>query len=330
MADDAPYREYRDHSLLDLADQWASRQGHVATLDEHYRSRPRIIGFSNREFYAGSLRIMTRHPRWVGGRAVELRHVGGARAPEGHNAAEAEALLAEVARRIADEAGLDAGHHSIGILSPFRDQVDHLTELAGQRLSLEALRKHDVLIATAYGFQGEERDEMLLSLVVGADAHPATLRYLCRPDVFNVAVTRARARQVVFASLRPDQAPAGSLLARYLAEAATGGTTLPEAPERAPDPFAAEVAEALMARGFGVHVGWRVAGLAVDLVADRGGHALGIDLIGHAGEVGEAFGLERYRMLHRAGLSILPLPWSWWQRRREEALDAIERRWAQG
>jgi hypothetical protein len=39
-----------------------------------------------------------------------------------------------------------------------------------------------------------------------------TRRYLDRADVFNVSITRARKRQLVFSSITPEQAGANTLL----------------------------------------------------------------------------------------------------------------------
>ena len=61
-----------------------------------------------------------------------------------------------------------------------------------KRLSLSAIEKHWLRIGTAYSFQGDERDIMFLSFAIGREAHPGTLRYLDRPDVFNVSITTTR------------------------------------------------------------------------------------------------------------------------------------------
>lgn len=106
------------------------------------------------------------------------------------------------------------------MLSPFRDQVDHLSRAIADRLEASDIEKHDLVVGTAYSFQGDERDVMLLSLVVDPESHPASIRYLEQPDVFNVSITRARDYQIVFTSLDAREAPAGTLLARYLSHAA--------------------------------------------------------------------------------------------------------------
>jgi hypothetical protein len=318
--------DYREKSLLDVVEDAIDSGRQVVFLDEHFRSRPGIIAFSNREFYHGALKIMTEYPGANRERCVALRLVEGRRAPEGPNEAEARALIDEAARRVEAEARLeDRLCHSFGILSPFRDQVEHLRRLAAERLPVHAIDRHDLRIGTAHSFQGEERDVMFLSLVVDGGAGAATFRFLNRPDVFNVSITRARICQVVFASLGPEEAPAGSLLQRYLRDVAAGSRPGTLEPVRRPpaDEFLTEVRAGFLEAGFLDWPAFPLAGLTLDLVVEREGRAMGIDLIGCPGCFAGAFPLERYRMLQRAGLVVLPLPYSAWRRDRKRCLEAI-------
>jgi hypothetical protein len=314
---------YRDKSVLDLVNESIGSQKSVMFLDEHFRSLPQIIAFSNREFYADALRIMTRRPETVGMKAIELRRVDGSRNEQGVNRAEADALLEEVVQRIELEAELSGAASTIGILSPFRDQVDHLLARIEKLVSLDALRKHDILVGTAHTFQGEERDIMYLSLVVDPGSHAATYRFLNNPNVFNVAVTRARNYQYVFCSVDAELLEGDSLLRRYLqhAEAAPASTT--EARDAVDDAFLLDVRGALQAAGVRVLPSYVVAGMKIDIVAARHGRSIGIDLIGYPGALAAAFALDRYRVFQRAGLALFPLPYSTWLERRGECIAGI-------
>ncbi|HEY7817856.1 MAG TPA: DEAD/DEAH box helicase, partial [Vicinamibacteria bacterium] len=331
LGDEAGLREeeidsldYREKSLLDLVDDSLASSDSAIFLDEHFRSMPAIIAFSNREFYGGRLRVMTARPSTLRLRSVALRLVEGRRDESGRNFPEAEAVVAEVVSLVERESPLPKGRcHSIGVLSPFRDQVEHLVGALTERLPLEAIEKHDLLVATPYGFQGEERDVMLLSLAVDEGSHPQAFRHLSQPDVFNVAVTRARSRQVVFASLHPSKLPEGSLAFRYLSEI---DKPFDAAPQEGPtDELLEQVAIRLEAAGIRAHRAFLVAGTTVDLVVEREGAALGIDLIGQPGSLGAPLDLERYRMLRRAGLSVFPLPLASWLSDESSCLAAIER-----
>jgi len=229
-ADQQDLFPYREKSILDLLSDTISDQQQVLFLDEHFRSMPQIIAFSNEEFYSGALKVMTQRPETVDLHCVRLRHVPDGQKIRGMNDREAQRLVDEVAQRIEAEADLpDDVCHSMGVLSPFRDQVDHLSSLLQERLSLRAMNRHEVMVGTAHTFQGEERDVMYLSLVVDRDAHPASFRFLNNPNIFNVSITRARNEQYVFCSVEPKDLSGDTLMGRYLASIANGprcGTSL--------------------------------------------------------------------------------------------------------
>jgi len=316
--------DYREKSVLDWVNESIPSQEQIVFLDEHFRSRPAIIEFSNREFYRGALKIMTQRPDTLAAPSLELRLVAGRRESNGANRVEAEAVIAEVVRWIESEKNLPRNlAHSLGVLSPFREQVDHLFARLSKRLELAAIEKHRLRIGTAHSFQGDERDIMFLSLVLDGEAHPGALRYLERPDVFNVSVTRARNLQVVFCSVPPGELPGRSLLRRYLET--IGQPPSAYAATVPADAFLCEVQATLSARGFKTWPCYLVAGLPVDLLVEKNGRSLGIDLVGYPGHFKEAFDLEKYRLFQRAGLRLFPLSYSAWQKNCPVCVEAVER-----
>lgn len=322
--------DYREKSLLALFEERIANAQQVVFLDEHYRSDPAIIDFSNQEFYSGSLRVMTNFPGRRVSRSLWLERVEGHKVPGGPNAEEAAAVVARLEEIIGRQRDLPHGVcQSLGVLSPFRAQVEHLRSLAQRRLTIGAMEKHDLLIGTAHAFQGEERDVMLLSLGVDGRSAPGALRFLCRPDVFNVSITRARNEQIVFCSVDADHLPPDSLLRRYLESMDTGHRPESQTAAKFADRFAKELAEALTAEQFVVHEGYPLAGMEIDLLAQRDGVAVGIDLIGYPGRFAGPFPLERYRMLRRAGLRVIPLPYSVWTRDPAGCVRAAEETWKQ-
>jgi hypothetical protein len=318
---------YREKSVLDLVGDAVSSQRHVLFLNEHFRSMPQIIAFSNREFYSDALRVMTKRPETAALRCVGLELVPGGRKEGGTNPGEAEALVRAVVAAVAEEEPLPAATcHSLGVLSPFREQVDLLSSLIQERLSGEAVRKHDLMVGTAHSFQGEERDKMFLSLVVDPQSHPASFQFLNNPNVFNVAITRARSGQQVFCSVRPEDVASDTLLGRYLASVAAGPREARPPSAAGHDEFLEAVCTELDRLGFRAWRDYPAAGMTVDLVVEQSGRTLGIDLIGHPGPYAPAIDLERYRMFRRAGLLLFPLPCRDWRRDKDACLEAI-RRW---
>ncbi|HEU4387743.1 MAG TPA: AAA domain-containing protein [Blastocatellia bacterium] len=321
--------DYRAKSILDLVNENIDSQDHVSFLNEHYRSAPPIIAFSNQTFYGGKLHIMTDKPGDGNSNRLVLRRGAGDRRQTGENRDEADCLIEDVVRQVDSEREVDRDLcHSLGVLSPFRSQVDYISERLSRRLPLEDFQRHDLLVGTAHSFQGEERDIMFLSFAVGNNSHRAALRFLERPDVFNVSITRARSVQYVYVSFDAGLLEPGTLLAAYLRFAGSLGnevlTSGGKSQAESADAFASNVAEQLRAAGFEVWTTYSVAGLTMDLVIAREENSCGIDLVGYPGEFEAPFPLERYRMFHRAGLKIVPLPYSRWLLDRVQCLEAIE------
>lgn len=303
---------YRDKSILD-AGMGALQSGEqVAMLDEHYRSLAPIIAFSNAHFYDNELRIMTERPDETE-QGVYLKQCHGVRQKNGENAIEAQQLLNDVLMCIRNEKDLRAGLcTTIGILSPFRAQVDLLAKLVLEQLEIGDIEKHQIRVGTAYSFQGEERDVMYLSFAVDANSHHSAFNHINKPEVFNVSITRARKQQMVYVSITDKEVKGNSILRSYL----TNPTIIREQVSQETqvrDAFLEEVKVVLTQWGISTYwSGFSIAGLQIDILVKYHDCYLGIDLVGYPGELDDVFGIERYRILNRAGVPVFPLPFSDW------------------
>ncbi|HUG70329.1 MAG TPA: AAA domain-containing protein [Pirellulaceae bacterium] len=316
---------YRKNSILDLLNESITSQEHVHFLDEHFRSMPQIIRFSNGQFYGNSLSVMRLSPETEAARCVVSVFVPEGKKSGGANEVEAAAVVDALFQLVDSQAELSQqACQSIGVLSPFRDQVDLIAKRLEERLPLAAFERHQLRVGTAHAFQGDERDVMFLSLAIDAESHSASLRFLERPNLLNVAITRARHLQYVFHSILPAQLPADSLLRRYLESVSHAPVKRNPRTHVIADRFLQEVASELSDRNFQTWHEYELAGQHIDLVVGRAGRTLGIDLIGYPGQYGRVLDLERYRILKRAGFPLLPLPYSHWQQDRANCLRAIE------
>ncbi len=324
---------YRTHSLLDVVNGALPSQDDVVLLDEHYRSLPQIIEFSNRRFYGSALRIMTRRPDTIGLRSLELRKVNGKREKGGYNTAEADAIIAEI-NKIAKAEAKKAPHDksTIGVLSPYRDQVNYLSRALATKLKSKVLQDHEITVGTAHTFQGDERDIMLLSFCADPTSHRSTVTFLNNENLFNVAVTRARRRQVIYTALDPRNLPLDHLLGEYLSYAADLlDTERPEDFTAQPTTFEQDVAEALRERGeYTVYLGYPVAGFAVDVVAQRGLQALAIACDGdpeRPASPQDELSLDSVAgqaILERAGWRVHRVPYRRWLLDRDTCLEEID------
>lgn len=157
-------------------------------LAEHYRSHSQIINFSNHEFYEKKLGqtilIKTKDSKFNYGEGgiIWINVVGIMDPVNNINPQEIKRCIehAEMLRRQFPDA-------SIGIVTPFRDQF-------------QAIRNHaivnglqNVKVDTVHNYQGDEKDIMILSLVVTNDAKPGKAYFINKESyLINVAVTRAR------------------------------------------------------------------------------------------------------------------------------------------
>jgi very-short-patch-repair endonuclease len=188
---------YSVNSLFDLAASTVPAEN-IINLRDHHRSHADIIGFSNKAFYEGHLRVATRYPHlkrpnakqpgilWqdVSGSVTRPRE-GGAQNPE-----EARALVAALVDLLATRGYTG----SVGVVTPFRAQAQLLQSLIQSRKELESVAAPaELLVDTVHKFQGDERDVMFFSPVVSNGISPAALGFLrSNGNLFNVAITRAR------------------------------------------------------------------------------------------------------------------------------------------
>ena len=88
---------------------------------------------------------------------------------------------------------------SVGVVSPFRAQANKIAEIAHATPVLkDRLLEREFLSDTVHRFQGDERDVMIFSPVVSGGVTPGSIAFLRNNgNLFNVAVTRARAQLIV-------------------------------------------------------------------------------------------------------------------------------------
>jgi very-short-patch-repair endonuclease len=193
---------YSVNSLWDLS-SGLCRNNDIVYLRDHHRSHADIIEFSNHQFYDDKLRVATDYSRLKllndGKPVVRWLDVSGkvVRPPSGSavNENEARAVAHEVERLV-----LKQGYTgSIGAVTPFRAQAMRIKELISENDILsDRLAKMDFLPYTIDGFQGDERDIMIFSPVISSGISTGALGFLkSRPNLFNVAITRARAALIV-------------------------------------------------------------------------------------------------------------------------------------
>ncbi len=316
---------YRDSGILDAVQKGLKKQSQVVFLDEHFRGLPPLIRFSNRTFYGDSLKIMQERPRQHEEPCLFHIVVDGIRNASGVNENEAHAILSKIRHIAAGQIGRPADQsNSIGVLSPFSAQCQYITKILAAELSPQDIQRYSIMVGTPDSFQGEERDIMLLSLCLDKNAHPSAFHYLNRKDTFNVAITRARNLQVIYGSFQIDDPKVTGILRDYLNFIHHQDERMERNFDPLQDVFMEEVQAELTGLDWYCWPNHPVAGFHVDLVVEKDGVIMGIDLIGYPGDYCISFQLERYRIFNPAGLPIFPLPYHDWIKDRQACLQALQ------
>lgn len=194
---------YCIHSLFDLAVAVGHRED-LVHLRDHHRSHASIIDYSNKEFYNGLLRVATDYSKlkfpYGSDMSVVWKNVAGEavrpQAGSAFNKMEIDAVIKQLKELMdSNYAG------TIGVVTPFKRQAELITYYLREqhsRLYDELNKRHDFIAATAHKFQGDERDVIIFSPVVSNGAPQGTLNFFSStPNLFNVAITRARACLIV-------------------------------------------------------------------------------------------------------------------------------------
>ena len=184
-------------SAYELAHALVGGKAHAMLMD-HFRCPPQIITFANARFYGGNLRIHTpEDPNALSLHLIESEQRGtrlGSRLNPIQQAAALEIVHSFVR---ADPQG------SYGVVTPYRAAADALIRAAQQDPHLSPLLESErLLIGTAHRFQGNEVDYLVFATIVGENATERDLRWVEQPNLFNVAITRARRRLVLLVDAR--------------------------------------------------------------------------------------------------------------------------------
>lgn len=315
---------FRTNSMFDLANYYSMNP---VLLDEHFRSLPPVISFSNMEFYGDRMRVMRRNAPSI--KALELNYVedGKVDFDATRNLPEVEALVGKLQEIIIeDERKNSQNPISIGIISPFRAQVEQLKVSVARVLSEHMIRKHRIEIGTAHTFQGDERDIILMSWAFAPNSFVQSLTFLQKPNLFNVAITRARYRMINFISKNPRELPDG-LLRSYLSYVQEYEHKQKLIAENKIDEniyknnFEREVAQTIRDLGREVKAGVEIAGFSVDLLVDDK-IAIEIDGVEDNKKL-SATNLKKQAILERSGFKINRITFREWQYSHQACIDRV-------
>ncbi|MCF0093091.1 AAA domain-containing protein [Micromonospora sp. MH99] len=287
---DVPSAEHFDPESS-LYDHAVRRSPERILLTEHFRSVPAIIGFSSETYYGGEIEpLRTDRPAGIGD-PVNAVHV-----PDGIrqgligygdvNVPEAEALVARVAAIVADPA---YGGRSIGVVSLLSTsgQALYLLTRLREEVGEEEMERRRLRVGDSYTFQGDERDIVLVSMVV--EPHHGPVSAFTKRDHHrrvNVAASRARDQLWVFHSVQPAdlrEDDARGLLLTYCQNVTAVDEAYDDLEKRCDSDFEREVLRRILRRGYRPLPQFRIGGYRIDFVLPApDGRRLAIECDGDA------------------------------------------------
>jgi hypothetical protein len=183
----APSYDYGRHSILSSIIERFDTGLPRTMLREHYRCDPAIIDFCNKKFYGGQLVPYTisdpANKALVVVRTVQGNHMrqhAGGRT----NQREADVIAEEVLQEFCS----DTRPEDIGVVTPYRLQVDKVAEALVNAIQADTVHK----------FQGREKEVIIMSTVLDETKNGRFgVEFVDNPQLVNVAVSRAVKRFVL-------------------------------------------------------------------------------------------------------------------------------------
>jgi superfamily I DNA and/or RNA helicase len=280
ISDDDDEEEYQDiekdkdayESVLDESLKFMK----LLNLEFHYRSQDEsLIAFSNHNFYNSQL-ISFPNPVKDNTRGIQFHYLEGGIYERGgkkrQNIPEAEKVAQLALSHIQNNM-----HQSLGIIAFSKDQAkaiqEQINRLSTQEPSIQGLYQEffnedldKFFLRSLEDIQGDERDVILLSFGYGPDSRGrftqqfGPLNFSGGERRLNVAITRAKYKLVLIASIRADDLePEGKRegvhkMQKYMRYAASGGQELDdnsrEVESSTTSLFIEDVCHALRKRGY--------------------------------------------------------------------------------
>ena len=188
------------------------------------------------------------------------------------------------------------------------------------------IRKHQIEVGTAHTFQGDERDIILMSWAYANNSFPQSLVFLQKPNLFNVAVTRARYKMINFISKDVKELPDG-LFRHYTAYVEEYQNKLEALKNCCIDENIYKnnlekiIAGEIRNLGHEVKTGVEIAGLSADLLVDG---KLVIEVDGVEDSIKPTVSnMKKQAIIERCGFDVKRVTFREWQYSSQACLDRL-------
>lgn len=341
-----------DNSLFDIGNVLFNN-GQIA-LREHFRCMPEIIRFSNELCYSqnaliplkqyGSNRLLPLESVFVQDGYMEGKN------DKIRNKPECDMIVSRIEQICADERYKDK---SLGVIVlQGKAQVELIQTKLLQKLGSKCFEEHDIICGTPSQFQGNERDIVILSMVVApaSDDLRISFRALTRTQDeqrFNVAMSRAKEQVILFHSVEPYELSPFCLRRRLLEffynkeSNEVNGISLEKleklscssrlnrkeiSPPNGFDSwFEVDVALEIMRKGYRISTQYEVAGRRIDIVVEGRESRLAVECDGEYWHGADKYDEDMHRqlMLERCGWEFFRIRESEFYYIKDQVMDRL-------
>jgi very-short-patch-repair endonuclease len=313
-----------------LYDHAVRRSPERILLTEHFRCVPAIIAFSSEHYYDGKIQpLRADQPAGIGPAVNAVFVPGGLREQRPDfgevNVPEAEALVTRLAGIVADPGYAGKTIGVVSLLST-SGQAGYLQHRIREEIGADEMERRELRVGDAYTFQGDERDIVLISMVVAPNGNAGEIGAFTKRDYhrrINVAASRGRDQMWLFHSVQLPQLVADDARALLL-----GYCQRPAPAPSTADPFALcetdvqrAVLRRLRERGLVPVPQYRIGRYRIDFVlSTRDGRRLAVE----CDTDGSTVDLRRQEILERvAGCVFVRVRASAFHRDADAALEPV-------
>lgn len=326
----------RDTSIYDLVQTVCGNK--KITLTEHFRCLPEIIHYSNKEFYN-----MEINPLKVRGinetikKPIEEIYVPDAYLIKSGNQYYNDKEILKIVSLIEDMANnKEYDNKTIGVISLMtgaKKHIQKLTELIMAKFGEKFIRERKIKIGTTYDFQGDERDVIILSMLVSPvmkNGEKYTFRPLTKKEYnksFNVAASRAKEQMILVHSVKLEELNPICNRYKLLQYCMTyDGEKEKEVEKLFESNFERDVYYLLTSKGFKLTPQFKVGNYRLDFVVENGNNqkiVIECDGDSYHGINELESDLERQTVLERCGWNFIRVRASEFYYEKEKATNRI-------
>lgn len=178
--------DYLKNSILSTM-QSVDTISKMILLEMHYRSKEKIINFSNKKYYENKLKIMNNKDDIDSLEFINIisSNLSSSKISNNISIEECNYIIDDIKNKKTEK---------VGIITPFRNQAQMIKN------SLESEKLDHVDVGTIHTFQGDEKDVIYLSLAITKGTNKKAFDWIKdNKELINVAMTRAKNKFILVA-----------------------------------------------------------------------------------------------------------------------------------